>query len=775
MIEHNDGVFFLQTARSSYWMGITEHGHVENLHYGAHLPIQDPAALRAKNTTMTGSTIAYEPTDLTYSLDTLPLEFSSPGRGDYRHLPIAIHTATGFDLDLTYSHHEITPGALPCRTLPIADDDGAEGTLVITLADAVAAIEVDLIYTVYAGVDVIARRTVVRNVGDQDVELTRIASMQLDLPNLGFDLTTFSGGWIKEAHQQTRPVTTGTFSIGSTTGASSNRHNPGWLLSHRADEDSGEVWGVNLIYSGNHCATIEADSHGLVRLSTGIHPEFFTWPLDPGEEFETPQAVLTHSGSGFNGASQNFHAFVNSAITPARYRDQPRPVVFNSWEAVSFDVTEKRLGRLAKQAAALGVEMFVIDDGWFAGRDDDTGGLGDYEVDARKFPSGLRTLARRINDLGMEAGIWFEPEMINEDSDLYRAHPEWVMAVPGKTPLTGRHQLVLDLCNPEVQDYVVEQVGAVLDSVNFTYVKWDMNRHIADLWSPHVAHPGMVAHTYTLALYSILERIFSPRPHVLLETCSSGGNRFDLGMLRYSAMIWASDDTDPIERLEIQQGLSHLYPQSVISAHVSAAPHEQTLRNTPLSTRFNVAAFACLGYEYDLDLLTREERREIAEQIEFYRAHRELLQFGTFRRLPTHHPDSFRWMITDRRCAVVGNYQRRVGAAPPPDVLRIPRLDPDTHYRVAARPQRLAIERFGHLVKHVSPVRLDPRGLIMSAVNRMHSMRDAAEVYEGTGSLLAAGIRLDHQFRGTYYNPDTRILGDYGSTLYTITPTEGRR
>lgn len=418
---------------------------------------------------------------------------------------------------------------------------------------------------------------------------------------------------------------------------------------------------------------------------------------------------------------------------------------------MSFDVSEKRLGRLAKQAAALGVETFVLDDGWFAGREDDTGGLGDYDVDTRKFPSGLPALAQRINDLGMEAGIWFEPEMINEDSRLYRARPEWAMAVPGKRPLTGRHQLVLD-------------------SANFTYVKWDMNRHIADLWSEHVAHPGRVAHTYIMALYRVLERIFEPRPHVLLETCSSGGNRFDLGMLRYSAMIWASDNTDPIERLEIQQGLSHLYPQSVISAHVSAAPHEQTLRSTPLSTRFNVAALACLGYEYDLDLLTREERKEITEQIEFYTRHRELLQFGTFHRLPTFHPDSFRWMITSGGSAVVGNYQRRVGAAPPPDVLRIPGLEPDTRYRVAAKPQRLAIERFGHLVKHVSPVRLDPRGMVMGAVNRVHSMRDAAETHEGTGSLLAAGIRLNHQFRGTYYNTDTRILGDHGSTLYTVTP-----
>ncbi len=768
VIEVHDGVFFLTTARTSYWFALTEAGHLEHLHYGPRLTPQDPAALRAKRTNMTGSTVAYDPSDLTYSLDTLSLEFSSPGRGDYRHLPIAVRTATGFDLDLTYVSHEIAAGTV-ASDLPIADDDGACSSLIVRLADPTAGFEVDLMYTVYEETDVIARRVRLRNTGTAAVEITRALSMQLDLPDRGYEIRSFSGAWIAEAHAYSRPATPGIFSVGSTTGASSNRHNPGFFLSVDAGEDHGEVFGFNLVYSGNHLGTVEVQARGLVRVSTGINPEFFTWLLAPGESFDTPQAVLTYSNAGFNQASANFHAFIRSSITPEGYRERLRPIVFNSWEATGFDVNEKRLSNLAKQAASLGMEMFVIDDGWFRGRKDDTAGLGDYEVDTRKFPAGLASFARKITALGMEAGIWVEPEMVNPDSNLYRTHPDWAMVVPGKEPLLGRHQLLLDLCNPAVQDYIVDQVGALLDSGPFTYVKWDMNRHMSDLYSAHVPHPGMVAHTYVLALYDVLERIFSPRPHVMLEMCSSGGNRFDLGMLRYAAMIWASDDTDPIERLEIQQGLGYLYPQSVISAHVSAAPHEQTLRPTPLSTRFNVAAMACLGYEYDLDLLTRAERKEIREQIEFYTRHRELLQFGALRRLPIREPDRYRWMISGENSAIVGNFQRRVDAAPAPEILPIPGLDPESRYRVESKPQRIAIERLGHLVKHVSPVRLDPRGSVMRAVNTFHSLPDAAENYEGTGALLAAGIRLHNQFRGTYYTPETRILGDYGSTLYTVT------
>lgn len=772
MIEVRDGVVLLETRNSSYWFEITEHGHLEHLHFGPKLTRQDPSALRVKRTIEHGSSVVYAPDDHAYSLDAIPLEYSGIGQGDYRLSPVEVFTEHGADTDFTYVSHRAADGVVPSRGLPIADGgDGGDNarSLIVTLADARAGLELDLIYTVFPDVDVISRRTILRNTGTASAEIVKLASMQLDLADRGFTIRTFDGDWIHEAHAHDRPVSSGVFSTGSVTGASSNRHNPGTLLlADGADEDHGWVYGFNLVYSGNHQTSFERDAHGSVRVLSGIHPQGFRWQLAPGDEFEAPEAVLAFSDSGIGGLSDRMHRFVNDHITPAPQRGVLRPIVYNSWEAVMFDIDEKRLLGYAKKAAKLGVEMFVIDDGWFTGRVDDFAGLGDYTVDEKKFPRGFAPLIDKVEKLGMQAGIWVEPEMVNADSELYRAHPDWVLAVPGKVPREGRHQLVLDLCNPAVRDHLVEQVGALIDDNGFRYVKWDMNRHIADAHSAHVAHPGMTVHAFQLGLYEVIDRIFTPRPHVLLEMCSSGGNRFDLGMLRYAAMIWSSDDTDPIERLGIQGGLSHLYPPSVISNHVSASPHAQTLRRTPLSTRFNVAAFGCLGYEYDLDFLTAEDTREIIEQIAFYKQHREVLQFGRFRRLSSIPAGRVVWQAGDGDRAIVGNVQRGVRAAPERDILRIAGLDPDAVYRVDAKPQRIMLADLGALINHVSPVKLDPQGLVMNVVSRHKSLPDADEHYAGTGSLLAAGIRLEMQFAGTGHNDRLRMLGDFGSTLYTV-------
>ncbi|AYF98382.1 alpha-galactosidase [Protaetiibacter intestinalis] len=772
MIEVRDDAFLLQTRHTSYWFARTAHGHLEHLHYGPLLPPQDPEALRTKRALPYGSSVVYAPDDEGYSLDAIPLEFSGIGQGDYRLSPIEVFTAFGADVDLVYRGHRIREGATPAETLPTADGGPGVETLEVTLADERAGLELTLLYTVFPDEDVITRRTVLRNTGAAPAEIARLASLQLDLPDRGFTIRSFDGGWIHEAHAHDRPVSSGVFSIGSTTGASSNRHNPGLLLiAGDADEHCGWAYGFNLVYSGNHATSVERDAHGSVRVRSGIQPQAFRWPLAPGEAFEAPEAVLAFSDEGLNGLSDRMHRFVRAHITPERYRGLERPVVYNSWEAAFFDIDEKRLRGLAKQAAKLGVELFVIDDGWFAGRGDDRAALGDYAVDERKFPSGLGAFVKKVAKLGMRCGIWVEPEMVSEDSELYRAHPDWALRIPGKPAREGRHQQVLDLCNPEVCDYLVEQLGALIDGAGFDYVKWDMNRHIADAYSPHVPHPGMTAHRYLQNLYRVIARVLEPRPHVLLEMCSSGGNRFDLGMLRSAAVIWASDDTDPIERLDIQQGLSYLYPPSVVSAHVSASPHQQTLRDTPLSTRFNVAAFGCLGYEYDLDFLTAEEKREITEQIAFYKAHRTLFQFGRFRRgMPGMPTPAGRvvWQVDDGDTTLVGNFQRGVRAAPERDLLAIAGLEPGIRYRVTAKPQRVMLERLGHLVNHVSPVRVDPNGLVMNVVSRHRSLPDGVEQYTGTGELLASGIRLELQFSGTGHHATTRMLGDHGSTLYLI-------
>lgn len=768
MIDVGDGVFRLQTAHTSYWFAVTEYGHLEHLHYGRLLPRQDPSALRTKRTIQYGNSVVYEPSDENYSLDAMPLEYSGIGQGDYRFSPCEILTADGFDTDFRYRAHTIFDGAA-AADLPGATGGAGVQTLDVDLVDERSGLALALRYTVFPEVDVITRRTIVTNIGVDAAEISALMSAQLDLPDRDFRIRTFDGAWIHEAHAHDRPVSSGLFVTGSTTGSSSNRHNPGFLLiAAGADENHGEVYGVNLIYSGSHRSSVERDAHGSVRVLTGIQPQAFRWPLAPGERFETPEAVLAYSDAGIGELSDRLHRFVRAHITPAHYRDAERPVVYNSWEATFFDIDEKRLYKLASQAAALGAEMFVIDDGWFTGRHSDTAALGDYTVDATKFPSGMRAFVERVGQLGMQTGIWVEPEMVSADSELYRQHPDWALRVPNKDVREGRHQQVLDLCNAAVRDYLVAQVGALIDDNGFTYVKWDMNRHIADAYSPHVAHQGMVAHRYIQGLYEVLERIFAPRPDVLLEMCSSGGNRFDLGMLRFAAMIWSSDDTDPIERLEIQQGLSHLYPLSTISAHVSAAPHQQTLRDTPLSTRFNVAAFGCLGYEYDLDLLTAEEKREITEQIAFYKLYRTVFQFGRFTRSDHLGSERFQWQVDAGDVALVGRFQRGVRASPEPDVLRISGLRDGVMYQVTAKPQRVMLERLGHLVNHVSPIKLDPRGVVMGIVNRHKSLRDAPESYRGTGELLAAGIRLEMQFSGTGHTPALRMLGDYGSTMYVV-------
>ncbi|MCL2479209.1 MAG: alpha-galactosidase, partial [Treponema sp.] len=589
----------------------------------------------------------------------------------------------------------------------------------------------------------------------------------LDMINTGFKLITFDGDWAREAHRHDRLLQYGMFVNESRTGASGNKHNPGFLLCEEdAAGDHGKVYGFNLVYSGNHMGFAELNSHGLVRTGLGISPHCFEWTLGKGEIFETPEAVMTFSGRGFNGLSRNFHNFVNNHITPETWRGKERPVLYNSWEPCFFKYSQSGLLRLARMSKKLGMELFVLDDGWFAGRDNDKAGLGDYTPNRRKFRRGLAPFAGKLRKMGLEFGIWFEPEMVNENSGLYRNHPEYAVRQPGREATLGRNQLVLDLCNPAVRDYIVASVGKVIDETGAAYVKWDMNRHISEFYSDHIASQGEFFHRYITGLYDVLKRIFGPRPQILLETCSSGGNRFDLGMLCFSPQIWTSDNTDPVERLSIQGGLSYLYPQSTMGAHVSDAPHQQTLRETPLSTRFNAASFGCLGYELDLRFLSPAEKREIREQIAFYKTHRKTLQYGNFERLHSHKTNKVIWLCRDGAKAIAGFFQTLAGVSESPDTLRIPGFKEEDSYRVTTKPQCLYIKRFGGLVKHILPVTLDPNGFILRLVNRIYSLTDCTENYTCSGAELAAGIRLNNQFMGSYYNEKTRLLGDYGSNLY---------
>lgn len=772
MITVKDRVFKLDTAHTSYLFSITEKGHPQHIYYGARLPEADVEALAQKNTVILGSTVDYDGETPGYSLETLLLEYSGNGKGDYRHSPTEFLLPDGtFTTDFVYDRHEIrsVPYTSDCG-LPFAGGEGE--TLSLRLTDKkYPGVALVLNYTVFEHCDVIARNAELHNGSDGDLYLRKFMSLMLDLPQAEYTMLTLDGGWAKEAHIHERPVSYGILVNDSTVGASSNRHNPAFLLkAGGADEAHGSVYGFNLVYSGNHYSAVERSNQDTLRVMCGINPHCFLWRLKSGEHFITPQAVMSYSDSGTDRLAQAMHDFVNRHIIREGFQNSERPIVLNNWEATFFHFNRRKILALARKAKSLGVEMFVLDDGWFGKRNSDTAGLGDWTVNTKKLPGGITGLCARINRMGLRFGLWFEPECVNEDSDLYRAHPDWAIQIPGRAPSLGRHQLVLDLTRPEVRDYIVDAVDAVLSSANIEYVKWDYNRHISDAYSASLSNQGEFFHRYILGLYEVLRRIFCEKhPTVLLESCSSGGNRFDLGMLCFSPQIWTSDDTDAAERLAIQQGMYCFYPPSAVSNHVSMTPNQQTLRSVALSTRFNVAAFGVLGYELDFGELTPNERRQIKAQIAFYKAHRSTLQYGRFTHYFPRPGERVSWQMTKGSETLAALYNLSYSAAPPRDMLRILDARPGKRYAMTSVRQSLRIGRFGSLIKHVVPVRLNADGAVMRFVDRHFAMTDGQERYTCSGEALRAGIPLAMQYSGTGYDPALRITGDWGSTLYTVT------
>ena len=746
MILEENGVFHLFTEHYSYITKVTQSGIPEHLYFGPPVETADADALSLRPGLGWGGSVLLQKDDTASCLDALALEWSGSGRGDYRESPLEL---LGQPSDFRFESSRILEGTEPISCgLPQAH--GGTQTLELTLTQPGAKLK--LYYTVFP--TALVRRTVLQNTGSSPIRLGKCMSFCLDLPG-AYNLTSFHGGWITEMGRRDTPVQEAKVICESRTGASSNRNNPGFLLSvPGANEEWGRVYGFNLLYSGNHYASAQRSVQGLTRVMQGVNPAEFCRKLAPGECFETPEAVLCVSDGGFGGLSHAMHRFVTEHVVPLYWKSRPRPVLFNSWEGCMFDFNQRRLLDLAVKAKNLGCELFVLDDGWFGNRNDDHAGLGDYSVNTKKLPGGLDGLARKVKELGLEFGLWFEPESVNEDSDLFRAHPDWALT-DEFSPVYGRNQLLLDLTRPEVRDYIVENVSGILDSADISYVKWDMNRHSIAL--------GSKAHDFVLGLYDVLRRIFAPRPQILLETCSSGGNRFDLGMLCFGPQVWASDNTDPIERLRIQEGYSYLYPQSTMGAHVSAAPHAQTLRATPLATRGNVAFFGCLGYELDLKHLLPVEVKEIQAQIEFYKACREVFQFGRFTRTETG------WQVSDGETTIAGVFHSLVPAAPGYEWLRVPNLEKNTRYQVAFLSQKLRIGQFGSLLKHVAPISIDPNGQLLRIADRHVTLPEGEEVLTVSGAALASGIPLSPLFRGTGYDKGQRNQGDFGSSVYIIT------
>ena len=768
MIRVTEKTFRLETKSTTYAFRISEGGHPEHLYYGRKLIDSDFEALRLKNTIDLGCTVKAEGDG--FFLERNLLEYSGIGRGDYRHSPIELLMPDGtFVCDFAYDSHEILDSAYETATLPTAY--GEAQTLKLVLKDKkFADIKLILNYVVFEECNVICRNVELVNENENPLYIRKLMSFMMDLAEANYEMLTLDGDWSKEAHEHRRYLECGVLVNESTVGASSNKHNPAFALLERgADESRGKCYGFNLIYSGNHFSAVERSTFDTARVMSGINPHCFLWKLSRGESFVTPQAVMTYSHEGTNGMMANMHAFVNEHIVRGEHKNADRPIVLNNWEATFFNFNRSKILALARSAKKLGIEMFVLDDGWFGKRNNDLAGLGDWVENRKKLPGGIKYIANAVNKMGMKFGLWFEPECVNPDSDLYRAHPDWAISIEGRTITLGRNQMVLDLTRKEVRDYIVDSVDKVLSNANIEYVKWDYNRHISDMYSSSLKQQGGFFHRYIMGLYEVLGRVFREKhPNILFESCSSGGNRFDLGMLCYSPQIWTSDNTDPIERLDIQSGIYNFYPQSTVSAHVSMAPHAQTLRDTPIQTRFNVAAFGVLGYELDFRELTHTERQQVKEQIAFYKAHRRTFQYGQLKKVKNKRSDEITWQISSNDETIAAIYQKYKTACPGRDRLNVTGLEPDTIYSVESRDQHLRISRFGGLIKHIVPVQLRGDGFILRTVNKYFAMKDGKENYVASGAALSEGINLAMQYEGSGYDPGLRILGDFGSSLYVI-------
>ena len=589
-----------------------------------------------------------------------------------------------------YHSHTVAPGKPTLDGLPATycEQDSEAETLTIRLQDELLNVSIYLNYTLFAGHPALARSARIVNEGGLELHLTHAMSLSLDLPDREYKLLHFSGAWGRERHLKVRRLEQGVQSVESLRGHSSHNHNPFVMLRRPGtDEDQGEVLGFSLVYSGNFLAQAEVDTWDTTRITLGINPFGFDWKLEPGEGFQTPEAVAVYSHQGMGAMSRTFHTLYRSRLARGEWRDRPRPILINNWEATYFNFDEDKLVSIAQAAKRDGVELFVLDDGWFGARRSDRAGLGDWIANPELLPQGIPGLAERIEALGMRFGLWFEPEMVNRDSDLYRAHPDWLLQTPGRTPSHGRNQFVLDFSRPEVVDRVHAMMADILSGAKVSYVKWDMNRSITEAYSTALPpdRQGEVFHRYILGVYDLYERLTSAFPHVLFESCASGGGRFDPGMLYYAPQAWTSDDSDAAERLKIQYGTSFCYPVVSMGAHVSAVPNHQVNRATPLSTRANAAYFGTFGYELDLNRLTSEEREQVRAQIAFMKEHRDVIQFGDFYRLLSPFQGNYTaWMAVspDRRTALVGWYKTLNEVNGPFRRLRLRGLDPALCYTV---------------------------------------------------------------------------------------------
>ena len=774
MITVKNNLFRLDTPNTTYIFRATSTGHLQHLYYGAKVgDIDDLSFLIEKQGSGQGTSIAIDSKDDGKIFpDNTSFECSSVGRGDYRENIVTVMDNNDSTVcEFLYEGYELVANF----TLPeLPTSRNKKITLAVHTVDKAKGIKLTLYYSTHEDSDVIVKSVAVTNLGDNEIRLLRVMSNQLDLCEDDFTLDTLDGAWARERYITSERLRTGVTKIDSKRGVSSNVHNPYIVLKKNGCSlHHGEAYGFNLIYSGNHAEIIDKTPLGKVRVLNGINDSGFCWHLAVGDTFYSPEATLCYSTEGTVGLSQQYHQFINNCIVPEQWAYRERPILVNNWEATYFNFTEKKVVDIAKKAKDLGIELFVLDDGWFGKRTDDTKGLGDWTVNTKRLPKGLKGLADKINKIGLQFGIWVEPEMVNENSDLYRAHPDWAIKHPDYEPMRCRNQLVLDLANPDVCDYLIDAMSNVFSSANISYVKWDFNRPLTDVYSPTLgSHQGELYHRFILGFYRVLSTLTQKFPNILFEGCASGGNRFDLGALCYFPQIWCSDNTDSFDRVRIHEGTLTAYPQSCIGSHVSASPNHQTLRQSTVDNRFNTACIGAFGYELDLTALNKVDTDAVKKQIAWYKQYRKTLQFGTYYQLKSVFSDKkASWCVinADKSQAVVNLTNTIAETIPAQEILRVPSLEPNAKYKFETRRQSFSIRSFGGLINIIAPIHINDDSKLLELVANNYPLQSEQQSYVLTGEMLAkCGVKLNQEWSSTGYDGTIRVMFDFGSRLYSI-------
>lgn len=747
--------FHLYNNEVSYIMRIMENGQLENLYYGKKIHDKEDFAYFHDEAMRSQMSVCIPEPGL-LSMQYTRQEYPSYGTGDYRSPAVTIAQENGSRIiDFKYAGHEIYSGKKEILPLPATYVEGKEEaeTLEVTLHDNVMDTDLILSYTIYEAYPVITRNTKFVHKGKEKIVLERAMSASVEFLDMDYEMVQLSGGWSRERYVKNRKLEMGIQSIQSLNGTCCGaEHNPFLALKRpHTTESQGEVYGFSLVYSGNYLGQVEVSTFDMTRVMLGINPEDFSWELKSGESFQTPEVVMVYSDKGLNKMSQTYHRLYRKRLMHGEWRDKARPILLNNWEATYFDFNEEKILTIAKKAKEAGVELFVLDDGWFGARNDDYRGLGDWYVNLEKLPDGISGLSKKVEELGLKFGLWVELEMVNKDSDLYRAHPDWIISAPNRFESHARHQNVLDFSRKEVVDYIYEMIAKVIRESSISYIKWDMNRYMSEPYSKGSApcEQGKVMHKYILGVYDLYTRLTTEFPHILFESCASGGARFDPAMLYFAPQTWCSDDTDASERTKIQYGTSYVYPIVSMGSHVSAVPNHQMHRITPIETRANVAYFGTFGYELDLNLLSDAEIETVKKQIAFMKEHRELIQMdGDFYRLLSpFEGNETAWMVvsSDKTQAVAAFYQRLNKVNASWLRLKLDGLDANTKYEVSCDMAPVAsydakiAEAYGHKTEE-----------------------DSVKTYQAYGDeLMSAGIPIDREELN-------KKGGDFASLLYTL-------